>query len=156
MYLEEIITYLLPANSISFVLGNLRWYFLYWELKVFICSTIPLCKTKEPNKLSCELQKLPLVLPREKRRRARDCIIVRKAKKKNFFSTTTLCLWSEELLCRQENNWNLSVGKWIFAWLRYQKISYSRKFRLEIHAADFVDICTWGHFVLYYRLETEA
>ena len=33
MYLEKIITYLLPANSISFVLGNL-WYFLYWELKV--------------------------------------------------------------------------------------------------------------------------
>ena len=34
MYLEKIITYLLPANSISFVLGYLRWYFLYWELKV--------------------------------------------------------------------------------------------------------------------------
>ena len=33
-YLEKIITYLLLANSISFVLGNLRWYFLYWELKV--------------------------------------------------------------------------------------------------------------------------
>ena len=151
MYLEKIITYLLPANSISFVLGNLRWYFLSWELKV---NDFHL-QFWEPNKLSYNLQKLPLVLPREKRRRARDCIIVRKAKK-NFFSTTTLCLWSEELLCRQENNWNLSVGKWIFAWLRYQKISYSRKFRLEIHAADFVDICTWGHFVLYYRLETEA
>ena len=28
MYLEKIITYLLLANSISFLLGNLRWYFL--------------------------------------------------------------------------------------------------------------------------------
>ena len=51
-----------------------------------ICSLSPLCKKsrREPNKLSYDLQKLPLVLPREKRRRARDCIIVRKAKKKLF------------------------------------------------------------------------
>ena len=82
MYLEKIITYLLPANSISFVLGNLRWYFLYWELKV---NDFHL-QFWEPNKLSYDLQKLPLVLPREKRRRARDCIIVRKAKKKTFLA----------------------------------------------------------------------
>ena len=115
-----------------------------------ICSLSPLCKKsrREPNKLSYDLQKLPLVLPREKRR-AR--LHHSTESRKNFFRVASehyYLVFVKRRIALQTRKQLKSIRKMDFRLTSLPKNIIAESaaegffFRVEIHAADFVDICT--------------